>query len=100
MAAIEKLQPGAGCEWTARLRDLSNPDKHRRLTILAHESEHDVKIKKLVDDARGLPQEEAVDVKLDLSSKVAFDDGLVVIPTLQHLKEEVASVVEAFDSEF
>jgi hypothetical protein len=30
-AAIESLQPYSGCDWTGRLRDVSNPDKHRRL---------------------------------------------------------------------
>src|SRR6266568_1162319 len=30
-AALKALQPCHGCEWTRRLRGLSNPDKHRRL---------------------------------------------------------------------
>jgi hypothetical protein len=30
-AAIEGLQPYRGCHWAAVLRDISNPDKHRRL---------------------------------------------------------------------
>lgn len=30
-AAIEGLQPYNGCNWAAVLRDISNPDKHRRL---------------------------------------------------------------------
>jgi hypothetical protein len=32
IAAIERLQPYNGCNWTKLLRDLSNPDKHRELT--------------------------------------------------------------------
>jgi hypothetical protein len=32
---IKTLQPFAGCTWTAQLRDLSNPDKHRELTALS-----------------------------------------------------------------
>src|SRR2546423_9773059 len=28
-AAIKGLQPCFGCNWTAKIRDLSNPDKHR-----------------------------------------------------------------------
>ncbi|MCH8188130.1 MAG: hypothetical protein IIB66_05415, partial [Proteobacteria bacterium] len=33
VAIIESLQPYSGCDWTRILRDLSNPDKHRQLTI-------------------------------------------------------------------
>lgn len=36
-AAIEKLQPYNGVEWTALLRDISNADKHRRLTVVVRE---------------------------------------------------------------
>jgi hypothetical protein len=31
---IAQLQPYAGCTWTRDLRELSNPDKHRRLSPL------------------------------------------------------------------
>jgi hypothetical protein len=31
IAAIENLQPYMGCNWTGRLRDLSNMDKHRHI---------------------------------------------------------------------
>ena len=34
IAAIEALQPYRGIEWTRTLRDISNPDKHRTLTVL------------------------------------------------------------------
>ena len=30
---IENLQPYKGCFWTRRIRDLSNPDKHRKLYV-------------------------------------------------------------------
>ena len=33
IAIIEGLQPYNGVTWTATLRDISNPDKHRRLTV-------------------------------------------------------------------
>jgi hypothetical protein len=32
VAAIERLQPYNGANWTKTLREISNPDKHRRLT--------------------------------------------------------------------
>src|SRR5436309_10315666 len=28
---IEALQPDSGCAWTGRLKEISNPDKHRTL---------------------------------------------------------------------
>ena len=34
--AIEGLQPYSGCYWTAILRDISNPDKHCKLSDSAH----------------------------------------------------------------
>lgn len=34
IAYFRQLQPFAGCEWTALLRDGSNPDKHRTLPFL------------------------------------------------------------------
>src|SRR3990167_1391126 len=33
--AIEHCQPYKGVEWTKALRDISNPDKHRNLTVLS-----------------------------------------------------------------
>ncbi len=33
--AIEDLQPYKGVAWTKTLRDISNPDKHRKLTVIA-----------------------------------------------------------------
>jgi len=32
VATIEALQPYRGCDWTRRLQEISNPDKHQRLT--------------------------------------------------------------------
>lgn len=32
VAAIEALQPYNGCKWTGTLANISNPDKHRKLT--------------------------------------------------------------------
>src|SRR5690349_913881 len=32
---VESLQPYKGVEWTKTLRDISNPDKHRMLTVIA-----------------------------------------------------------------
>lgn len=36
---IRVLQPCYGCGWTAQLRDLSNPDKHRTLSALSSRGE-------------------------------------------------------------
>ena len=37
--SIELLQPYKGVKWTKDLREVSNPDKHRRLTALTHKGQ-------------------------------------------------------------
>jgi hypothetical protein len=39
VAAIERLQPYAGCRWTKAFRDLSNRDKHREFAEIGGKSE-------------------------------------------------------------
>lgn len=97
-AMIERLQPYNGCHWTRTLRDLSNPDKHRRLTV------------SYALTALGIPQGsteailagQPVDMKNGLSVHVLFRDGTsdIGVGNLYELKSRVAETLHLFDSEF
>jgi len=91
IAAIRRLQPFDRCDWTKRLRDISNPDKHMQLTIV------DAPI------SFGPPiggSEAVVDVNQVASVQVIFDDGMPVVETLEQLISQVAKTLRDFDSEF
>jgi hypothetical protein len=110
IAAIERLQPYEGCDWTQRLRDLSNPDKHRRLVFQAG----NITVKMLGNANRlrflDIPGKilraklaatgEEVDVKISVEFDVLFADWRPVIETLYGLKTQVASTLNAFKPEF
>lgn len=44
VSAIAALQPYAGVEWTQTLRDISNTDKHRHLSVLTKEEDADLQV--------------------------------------------------------
>jgi hypothetical protein len=91
-AAIKWLQPCDGCKWTGVLRSLSNPDKHRRLTKIDATVNH-----------RGhgaIGGFGPMMVTFQLTTKVAFENGAPVVETLKELQQQVADVIDAFDSEF
>lgn len=108
VARIEDLQPYKGCNWTKALRDISNPDKH--CTLVAMRSSHsgvaytpaDPEYAGLALPIRQTPHPAAgiVDVKLDLTCSVEFDDGTPVMQTLEIIKLGVAETLEAFKPEF
>jgi hypothetical protein len=111
IAAIEALQPYRGGNWTAILRDLSNPDKHR--TLVPTQAEHELTIHVVdrdhIADFSDLPgavrsaitsDGTEVYVKAVLTSTIQFTDGTPVIETLEKIKTEVAATLEAFKPEF
>jgi len=89
-AALKRLQPCYGCKWTGVLRELSNPDKHRRLLTVIGSVNHDG------FGAMSGP----VMVTFNLTTKVAFDDSSLVVETLKLLQQEVADVINAFNADF
>ncbi len=92
-AAIERLQPYKGCNWTKRLRALSNPDKHRTLTV--------VRRGPLITNANFSSSIVTPMVMYrKFSFHIIFDDGSEVIETLQVLKNEVSGVLDQFNPEF
>ena len=88
--AIKRLQPCFGNQWTATLRDLSNPDKHRHL-IAAPVTTNQPSYGAIAGP---------VMVTFEITSKVAFEDTTLVMETLDLLQQEVADVIEAFDPDF
>lgn len=108
--AIEALQPYRGCDWTSVLRDLSNPDKHKRL--LYHQGSYELKIYSEPDRLRFLdiPGEivtlqhpvtgKETRMMMDLTLEVEFDDGIPVVETLRTITKKVAQTLQSFEPEF
>jgi len=93
-AAIERLQPYNGVDWTKWLQSLSNPDKHRHLII----PKHDGTVKSTTTPDPAKPTK--VEVHLRISQYIAFNEGLPVIDTLEKITLEVANVLASFRGEF
>jgi hypothetical protein len=111
IAAIERLQPYTGCDWTRRLRDFSNEDKHRQFVVAGGETTIHVwsglstdlsRIRGMTFDRKAQhPLTGAeVDVKVHVAGSVAFDDGSPILETLQEIKRSVANCLADFKSEF
>ena len=88
--AIETLQPYNGCEWTSKLRDLSNPDKHRRLTTFGVEMGVRFRLVSATDRH----------VDRDTVFTIGFDGLGPVAEILDRLTANVADVLDAFKPEF
>ena len=91
-AVIKQLQPYYGCDWTGRLRDLSNPDKHKSLTVL--------RLDLFIGDAKAAATRTPMEMQTNITLGVAFDDGSPVIETLQELKSQVTEVLNVFHLSF
>jgi hypothetical protein len=108
IAAIELMQPYKGCKWSAGLRDLSNRDKHRELPTLI--SAGDVEIFGILAHSTPKPSNifrakhpltgEEMDVKLDVDTVIAFDDGTPIIETLEKIELGVGNTLKTFQPEF
>lgn len=96
IAAIERLQPYRGCEWTKFIRDISNPDKHRHLTALKHPTVISIDSR---NTERILAGQKA-EVGDYASIQIAFSNGPPVIEGLEQLIADVAHTLDAFESEF
>lgn len=96
IAAIERLQPCYGCNWTKDIRVLSNPDKHRHLTVIRHP----VNISLTEGSTEAIIAGQTVDVKKDISINIAFSNGMPVVETLKRLKLEITKTLDAFTPEF
>ncbi|MDQ6867933.1 MAG: hypothetical protein M3178_05865 [Pseudomonadota bacterium] len=111
IAAIEALQPYRGCDWTAVLKNLSNPDKHVHLvpsradhefTFHGADANHVIDFRDMPGAVHSTVMSDGTEVyvKAMLTTSIQFPDGTPVIETLEILKSEVARVLEAFKPDF
>jgi hypothetical protein len=109
-ARIEDLQPFKGCSWARELRDLSNPDKHRKLTSITATTEQELTFaesRHSLDPNAGpikivaRPNGTEVHVQVSLTNtELRLDDGTLIVEALDTLKAQVAETLESFKSEF
>ena len=118
VTAIELLQPYRGCDWTATLKEISNPDKHRELTKRAYGGavwQDDIDEIRSSFDAGAADAEvrtmrqvygpggTKADVQLVSSMPIQISvkkDLFPVVQTLRVLQSQVADALEAFKREF
>lgn len=122
VAMVEGLQPYKGHAWAKKLRDISNPDKHRELSVTRGAmagmavfhfdmppdwtpppmpggiSLPYYKSGRVVH-ARD-PRGRDVSMYHDITLFITFSDGLWVVNTLQVLQQQVAATLDAFRLEF
>ncbi|MFN0096798.1 MAG: hypothetical protein ACKVVT_18730 [Dehalococcoidia bacterium] len=98
--AIEALQPYSECEWTARLRNLSNPDKHRRLTILKPFSTRQFVLSPPKSKAETPVRLADIDVQRIVSFYIGFDGDCWVPEAVHNLKVEISATLDAFNPDF
>jgi hypothetical protein len=114
VSAIERLQPYNGVKWTETLREISNPDKHRHLSVLSTEGrqvdfrmdwtpdgEFEGKDFEMTSEGPRFPR---FNVKFDGQNTIAITLPKVgtkgVLPLLHSLEAEVGSTIELFKPEF
>jgi hypothetical protein len=108
VAAIERLQPYNGHDWPRRLREYSNPDKHKHLLsgngkwIANAYSSIDSDLSRISGAARKAmhPVRGEVDMKLHYTGTVSFADDAPVIETLEEISAKVSDTLSAFKPEF
>lgn len=112
-AAIERCQPYKGVDWTKTLNTLSNPDKHRYLTMAKSESKSTITWARarnatdhlvtrvapdaftfLLDVDPSMPND--MYMKFHTSAFISFESRLRVVDTLDQLKAEVGDVLKDF----
>jgi hypothetical protein len=111
ISMFEELQPYKGVQWTAILRDISNSDKHRKLTVIrsSQTTSHGfVTGEPGTFDARPGPTERSLDGTYDIHLHqdstffVGFPEwrNIPVLETLEILKGEVRATIDRFKPEF
>lgn len=96
---VSEYQPFSGCDWTRRLREYSNADKHRTLVHVTPEWNSEFNFEK--DQAAPHPRDPS---KLVLPSEVVirltFFDGARFPETLKEMVLETAALLERFQGDF
>jgi hypothetical protein len=95
-AAIEGLQPYKGSKWSKTLKEISNPDKHRGLTVTAI----DAMVSGTVMSTELPDGKQQVHTTMNVGTLILFGDGKPVIQTLEELRTQVSLVLESFNPDF
>jgi hypothetical protein len=108
--SIELFQPYKGCAWTKTLAGISNPDKHRHLTVIGGigqaRSFVEVGISGQFDNLPGKILRgrgaDYTDTHIDFqyTIEITFPDGSPLLKTLYNLKFSVTDAVKSFEPEF
>ena len=106
---IEKLQPCNGSKWSRTLKEISNPDKHRKITV-TNVGQNVASRSVQPDDlgnvsgpvmstgfGDGKPE---MHTEVQITTLIVLGDGTPVIEALEQLKTEVTQVLLTFQSEF
>ena len=105
---IERYQPYRGVDWTKFLRSVSNPDKHRHLTIgnfstldrlglPQHRIDQALTITRTKDGFTAIWNPDGrAQVQFYFSIFMAFEDKTPIYETLSRLKVEAGNVLEEF----
>lgn len=97
---IEKMQPYNGVKWTKALKDISNPDKHRKLTAVKNTDElHGWS--RPEGKGKRLPTGEHIQVDPTHTVRIELPDrNLPILPTLYSIQASVADTINLFKPEF
>lgn len=100
--AIEAYQPYKGVQWTETLRDISNPDKHRKLSQpRSGRRVHLGGPGRTRETFKGVgPGRSDMELERRVAVRIFFRDRRPVIETLDVMQREVASLIDFFDGEF
>lgn len=99
VAQIESLQPYNEISWTAKLSRLSNWDKHNKLVLVAH----DYLIAGIVTPSDASPSGQSplkVELHLQPSLRIQFEDGLQLLKTLDEIRAGAGSTLDFFAPQF
>ena len=107
VAALRPYQPFSGAEWGVQLQAISNPDKHRHLTVMAHRQEARVRFTDGTSEPGALataegylvsmPFDDEGSVELLISFRLTIDDDLAVFDVLSDIRAKVRDVLETFE---
>jgi hypothetical protein len=113
---IEALQPYRGVDWTARLRDISNQDKHQRLSVLTKDGGMVFATPRFTPDGRfaepaefdfgtmtyGEPRRFDWDINAEFTIAIKLKEGDAepVLPLLGRIQAGAYGAVESFKADF
>jgi len=105
VARIERLEPYNNGYRTAMIRDISNPDKHRKLIAVDSKGVYCIKVirssRKDIDPKTGVVTVCSVEVTSAFVGHIAFkDDQNPVVETLNILEDHVTGILDDFKSNF